>query len=73
MKSSLILFKKLNIFSDGSLLLEFKINNVKRKHIKNFNKDLKSFQKMFKTSALKSVSTFNSTNTTETFRKKLFK
>ena len=73
MKLTLILFKKLNIFSDGSLLLELNVSNVEKKSVINFNKDLQSFQKLFKTSSLKSLSVFNTTSNTDMFRKKLFK
>ena len=73
MKLTLILFKKLSIFSDGSLLLELNVSNVEKKSVITSNKDLQSFQKLFKTSSLKSLSVFNTTSNTDMFRKKLFK
>lgn len=65
-----VAFRKLTVFSDGSSVLSYKTYNKTNKIADNFNKDLKSFQKLTKQNSL---TNFYNMTLSNTFRKNLFK
>jgi len=63
------LYQKLTVFSDGSLLFEFKSNQFLKKKVKNLDKDLKIYQKNFKQ---KTINNLLKSNNINIYRKKYF-
>ena len=63
------LYQKLTVFSDGSLLFEFKSNQFFKKKVKNLDKDLKIYQKNFKQ---KTINNLLKSNNINIYRKKYF-
>jgi len=61
--------QQLTIFSDGSLLFDLKLNNLPKKKIKEFDKDLKIYQKNVKQ---KITNNLSKSNNTISYRKKYF-